>query len=357
MPVGTYLVAGIIPVPHLPKWLTDPWGYIQGKFEDLYNSLGSSINTFIVQPHRPIPGAWLDYLYGNSVGLAVLFIAAVSVYCLLVLALRPTGTSRLVRALIAAIAIGAAPAWFALVNWMTDSGEHVTQSLSVSQYDGTKVLLMPHIHNVFGDILGIVILLILGGALVIIFLGFDILLVIAATAGMPLISLTPLSDGFKHRFQQIMALVIVTSFLGRLAAVFILSVGTLVVSHMPLGDTALGQIGSLAATFALAIYAQWWLLKQAERVYGNMTGRTLGTSKVTGVVQTVKKPLRRDSGPAAAQAAHNRAITPALVPSPGFEHSRYSVSASRFSSTHTRSPIPRPRRESRSAWDSFRKSS
>jgi hypothetical protein len=258
------------------------------------------------------------------------------------------------RAFLAAAIIGIYPVWFAIGNWLTDAGSQINQQFALDPNNGQKVLLLPEIHNVLGAIFGIAILLFFGGLLLLIFVGYEVLFIIANIAGLPLLALSPLGDRFKRRFEQVIVLAVVTSFLGRLIAVIVLSIGTLVILHMPaLGSNAAVKVITLTVTLAMAAYSQLWLLRQAEQVYGNMTGRTLGTSKVTGVVSTMKLPERRDSA-AGIQAAHNRALSPMLVPNPSAERSTYRVGTSRIASTHTPAPIPKPRRESRSAWEGFR---
>lgn len=352
---SSVLIGGIIPSFHLPKWLTNPWGWLKDKFVDLYHSLGDLVQNLIIHPIKPIPGDWLGYLYGNAVGLSALLVGAVAIWTVILIGLRPMGGSRLARAFVAAAIIGAYPVWFAIGNWLTDAGSQINQSFAVDPNNGQKVLLLPDIHNVLGAIIGIVALLAVGGILLLIFVGYEILFILANVAGLPLLALSPLGEGFKRRFEQVVVLAVITSFLGRLIAVIVLSIGTLTILHMPvIGNNAAVQVIALVVTLGMAIYSQFWLLKQAERVYGNMTGRTLGTSKVTGVVQTIKRPQRGDGGPAAAQAAHTRALAPALVATPTFDHSRYAMSSSRMSSTHTLAPTPRPRRDSQSAWKGFR---
>lgn len=349
------LVAGIIPLPHLPKWLTDPFGYIRDKFIDLYHGLGGYIQHWIVSPDKPIPGEWQSYLYGNAAGLAFLFIGAVVILSIILVSVRPSGGSRVVRAFIAAAIIGVYPAWFAAANWLSDAGSQVARSIAVDPNDSSKILLLPDIHNVFGAIAGIILLLLLGGGLLLIFFGYEILFVAAGVAGLPLLALSPLGQVFRRKFDQMVVLVVVTSFLGRVLAVGILSVGTLVTTHMPFADSAFGKVLTLAAILAIAIYSQWWLLKQAERVYGDMTGRTLGTSKVTGVVQTVKRPGRREPGMAGAQAAHMRALGAQPLANPALDRSTYRVGSSRVTSTSTPVASPIPVRQSRAAWDGFRR--
>ena len=313
----------------LPKWLTDPFGYVKDKLVDLYNSLGTYIQQWIVKPPHPAPGAWLDYLYGNSLGLSVYLVGAVAFLTILLMVASSRQAAKLWRAILTVVVIAAIyPAWFAAGNWFSDAGSGLIRSLAAHPgVHHSKLLVLPEIHNVLGAIFGLLFLLFFGGILIAVFFLYELLLVVATVIGLPILALSPLGEGFKRKFEQIVVLVIVTSFFGRLAAVFILSLGTQFVAHVPLAHNAVGAVLTLIVTLAFACYSQWWLIRKADQIYGNVTGRTLGTSRVTGMVETIRRP-RRETDMASIQAAHVAALTPAPVASPaGFRMGSSAISS------------------------------
>jgi hypothetical protein len=252
----------------------------------------------------------------------------------------PRFVSKFWKAVMVTVLIAAIyPAWFAAGNWFSDAGSGLIQSIAGNPgAHHAKLLIVPNIHNVLGAIFGLLFLLLGGGILLAIFFLYELLLVVATVIGLPLLALSPLSDSFRRKFEQMIVLVFVTSFFGRLAAVAILSVGTQFVKHVTVAHNAVGAVFTLVATLALAIYSQWWLLRKADQIYGNVTGRTLGISKVTGVVESIRRPQRREADMSDIQAAHLSALTPAVVPSP----SGYRMGSSAVSST-TSDPTSAPR--------------
>jgi hypothetical protein len=203
---------------------------------------------------------------------------------------------------------------------------------------------------------GCLFLLIGAGLLIAIFFLYEILLVIVTVIGLPLAALSPLGSWFRYKFEQMFALLIVTSFFGRMAAVLIISWGTQVAVHMPGLDNAFGEVLSLLVTLAFAIYTQWWLLKKADKIYGNVTNRSLGVQKVTGRVESMfRSSERRTSDQAQIQTAHINSLSPALVSNP---ISRLRFSGSTSVNTFTRpvsAPVASSLSRSRRAWNSIRK--
>ena len=228
----------------------------------------------------------------------------------------------------AALIGGLYPIWFAAGNYFSDTGSQLAQSITAHPQNGSNLLFIPDIHNVLGAIVGILLLLVGGGALLLIFFGYEILFVLATVIGLPLAALAPLGEGFKRKFEQVVGIVIVTSFFGRLAAVGILSLTTVVILHLPLGNSAFGAVLTLIAGFALAIIAQFYILKHADRIYGNITGRTLGTSRVTGFIETKKREPKRDMDMAKIQQAHIASVTSPSTSTPALLRTTSSISSS-----------------------------
>jgi hypothetical protein len=338
----------------LPKWLRDPFGYIRDKLDDLYNGLGAYIQNWIIKPPHPAPGAWLDYLYGNSLGLALYLIGAVGFVTILMMVLSPRHSAKLWRAAIVTVLIAAIyPYWFSAGNWFSDAGSSLISTFAAHPgQHGSQLLILPEIHNVLGAIFGTFILLFLGGVLLAIFFLYQMLLVIAIVLGLPLLALAPLSEGFKRKFEQIIVLVIVTSFFGRLVAVFILSLGSQFQTNVAFAHNAFGAVMTLLITLVLAIVSQWYLLKQADKIYGDVTGRTLGTSRVTGMVETIKRSPSRESDMSGIQAAHVAALAPPIVPSPPSFRLGSSVSSS---VTHDPTAAARSRKPDAAKWAALRR--
>jgi len=338
----------------LPKVVTDPAGWLKDKLVDLYNSLGGYVQNWVLNPPRPTPGAWLDYLYGNSLGLAVYLVSAVAVMVIFLMVVSSQHSPKVLKSGVTAALIAAIyPLWFSAGNWFSDAGSQMIQA--VAAHPGTanqQLLILPQIHNVIGAIFGLFALLVLGGGLLVIFFIWELLLIVATILGLPLLALSPLGEGFRRKFEQMIVLVLVTSFFGRLAAVGILSLGTQFVANVPLASSTLGTVLTLIATLALACYSQWWLLRKADRIYGNITGRTLGTARVSGMVETIRRPPRREADMASIQAAHTRALTPQPIASPSMLRigsSGYSSSTLGFSSSGTTS------NQAVSRWAAFRR--
>ena len=195
----------------LPKWLRDPYGYIRDQLVALYHSLGDYVANWIVNPPHPLPGPWLDYIYGNAAGLAIYLVGTIGLVTIVLMVIFHRYAMLLVRAGVVAILIGGLyPVWFSAGNWLSEAGSSITSRITVhTGSNSSQLLFLPDIHNIFGAIAGIFALLLIGGLLLLVFFGYEILFVIATLVGLPLLALTALGDGFRRKFEQLIGIVIV----------------------------------------------------------------------------------------------------------------------------------------------------
>ena len=77
-PGGVFPLPGVdLPDVNVPGPSINPLNYVPNPFEsllnwtrDLFQNMGELFEDLIIDPPRPVPGDWQDYLYGNSLGLA-----------------------------------------------------------------------------------------------------------------------------------------------------------------------------------------------------------------------------------------------------------------------------------------------
>jgi hypothetical protein len=296
MLAGIYTpVLGVLGLPHLPKWLTDPWGYIRDKFIDLYNSLGTLFGQYVIHPPGPVPGSWVNDMYGNALGLSMglagaVFLVLMTVSMFFQKKLISTG-----KALVIAVLIGTiGPLFYEGSYWLVRTGNDLTRA--VAGGNSQQLLNLPEIHNVFGAIAGISTLLFFGGILLSIFLAYQLAIILATFFALPLLTLYPLGRIPQGALRWVVSVGTVAALLGRPTAALELNAASHAIDGLPKDTPSFVAIAILIVTFLIAILTQIGLVYLAHKGYSGIEGIVRGSSLVHGKVEmTTKDTLKVES--------------------------------------------------------------
>lgn len=269
-----------------------PWDYIRDKLIDLYNGLGSLFDKWVIHPPGPLPGAWQTDLYGNALGLAGGLAAATFIVLMVVSMFWQRKLVSTGKSLVIAVLIGTlGPLFYAGSDWLVAAGSDLTSSVAhIGSLDSQKLLLLPDIHNVFGAIFGTLILAVLGGLLVLIFLMYQLAIILATFFALPMIALYPIGRVPQTAMRWVVSMGLMAALVGRPVAALELKATSLVIQDVS-GTTqsSFVAVALLTAALLLAIATQVGLIWLAHKSYAGIEGVIRGVTDVRGRVEMTSK--------------------------------------------------------------------
>jgi len=285
-----------------PFFLLNNW--LHGLFMDLVNFFEKQF----VHPPRPTTGPWLDYLDGNSLGLAQYLMEATFVITSIVVMFYHKALKRVPRLLgMVALVLFAPSVYYwgaANLRGLGDSLAVAASQIYVSH--GTQLshslLWIPTINNPLGSIAGLFFVSFFGGFLWLVFVMYEGIVIVAVFLGLPLMAMSVISDKALRVLNWTISLFLVAAVAGRPIAVLCLQLGKAAAEHLPLGNTAGGAVFWVVSSLILAILMQgiliWACLRVVSMVTGNMYGR------VNTRVQGGRLKARLEKTPEARRQSH-----------------------------------------------------
>jgi hypothetical protein len=296
------LIGAIIPHIGLPKWLAHPVGYlldqIRDLFVDIYNSAATTFQQLILHVYNPIQGSWQDELYGNAWGLALKFGGSVLLFTAMAAMVLPKKWSeRVLRSGIAVALLAFAPEFYRVSQSLNDVSERLSSAVIFHHpagSQGNELLFLPQVHNVILAIFATALISIGAGLLILVFVAYVIINVLATFFLVPLFEIRPLGAFPERLFGWLASLGFIAVVLGRPLAVLELNVGRAINDGLPQNTPAIIPVVVLLIILAFAIYTQFLLVDGAHKVYSKATGGNVRSdATVTGKVNaTIKENVK-----------------------------------------------------------------
>jgi hypothetical protein len=277
----------------LPKWLTNPWGYIHDQFIDLYNNIGELFQHYIINAPGAIPEDFKNHQFGEFLALS----AGLSITVLMILLVTSLFTQRAIypafQSFWICVAIGVfGPAFYYFVDWLVQVGTDITRKVAGSQDYGHLVLL-PEIHSTFGAIFATIFTGSIGGVMVLWFLSYVGIIYLAALFALPLAALYPIGRVPQFSLRWLVSIFIVAAIVGRPIAAIELRVGATITNALPNPIEPFVPVAILLSTFIIVLATQVGLIYVAHKGVSVVEGNIRTRSRIMGEVDARHKdPLK-----------------------------------------------------------------
>lgn len=324
-PGGFFPIPGVdLPDVNLPGPSLDPRNYIPNPFEwvldkirGLFLDLGKLFQDLIINPPRPEPGPWRDYLYGNALGVAPTIATAV---CIVLVVVSMIWNKKVVSAgqafVIAVLLAALGPAFFAFTDVLIASGTQLAEIVR-DLYDpktsgGNGFFALPDIVNPLGAIAGYFTASIAGAILVSIFIIYQLIIIGVVFVFLIVVALIPLGTWAEKLAGWLLSIGLVAMVFGQAAAILCLELGQIAIDNMPAGIGGNSFVATvlLTGSILLAIAAQVLL------IWGTHTGVVKAKgfigSQVRGRVETYTQQ-RHEVDVKAFDLAHMGSVVPIPV--------------------------------------------
>lgn len=245
----------------------NPFEWVLDNIRDMFQDVAGFIERWVINPPRPVPGDWQDYLYGNGLGFAQTLAVAVAMVMVLIAMFLNKKINSAGQAIFIAILIAAGgPLFFAAADAASAAGNQFAGNIKdlyepISQ-GGNGLLALPDIVNPLGAIFGLGTVVFFGAFLVGIFIAYEVMIVGILFFALIILALYPLGNWAERLANWMLSFLIVALFAGQAAAIFWLEMGQLVLDKLPEGAGGNSFVATLVLDTAilLAIGSQVMLI-------------------------------------------------------------------------------------------------
>lgn len=261
----------------------NPFDWLSGAISGLAKSEVGMFEQSIISPPPQPPHNWVDYLYGNAVGVSGLLSVGLTILLLSIAVIKHSTTSKFAMSFIMSCLVGVlAPIWFAAMNWLVGLGTNLATWAQF--YHPHDLVSLPNTNNPLGQIIALGAIFGVGSLVVLAFFAYSIVIVAVTFFGLPAMVLFPLGERARGFLNWIITLGLVSMVFGRPVAIVILEISKFLSDALANGNWFF-ETFILIGGFAMALIAQVILVVMLHTQVDKVTGAV--KSQVTGTVNII----------------------------------------------------------------------